>query len=316
MDLKEALNIKTALSKDLLSPKIGGRKMLKENYSKFANFGNIDNVIGVGIGSKSNSNIINIYIEKEEVFNNNVICENYNVGRQDEIAIITIGKVDLFPKRNHRPAFPGCSIGHTQVTAGTIGCVVYNENGTYILSNNHVLANLNNAVKGDHILQPGPHDGGLIGYNTIGYLEDFEAIDLINDNEMDAAIALIERADVNPIIPYVGIIRGQEPPQINMRVEKYGRTTEHTIGVIKDIGADVLVNCNGTVVKFIDQIRITSSIPAHLFSTGGDSGSLIVNQGNKHAVALLFAGNDITNTTFATPIIKILNRFNVQILSV
>jgi hypothetical protein len=46
--------------------------------------------------------------------------------------------------QRHRPAFPGCGLGHTDVTVGTFGCLVRKKgdpNNLYILSNSHVLAN-------------------------------------------------------------------------------------------------------------------------------------------------------------------------------
>src|SRR5256885_864294 len=58
-----------------------------------------------------------------------------------------------------RPAPGGVSIGHRAITAGTLGCVVRRQGQVFVLSNNHVLANSNDAQRGDAILQPGPHDG-------------------------------------------------------------------------------------------------------------------------------------------------------------
>ena len=56
----------------------------------------------------------------------------------------------------HRPAPLGVSIGHPDITAGTLGFKVKDGAGnSYILSNNHVMANSNQASIGDNILQPG-----------------------------------------------------------------------------------------------------------------------------------------------------------------
>ncbi|TVP59895.1 MAG: hypothetical protein EA351_01115 [Gemmatimonadales bacterium] len=55
-----------------------------------------------------------------------------------------------------RPAPIGFSVGHPDITAGTLGARVVNGGGqVFILSNNHILANSNNASIGDPILQPG-----------------------------------------------------------------------------------------------------------------------------------------------------------------
>ena len=66
------------------------------------------------------------------------------------------------PTGRFRPAPGGVSIGHRDITAGTLGCLVRKGGVTYILSNNHVLANSNAASPGDPILQPGPYDGGTV----------------------------------------------------------------------------------------------------------------------------------------------------------
>src|SRR5205823_3669095 len=57
--------------------------------------------------------------------------------------------------------------------AGTLGCLVRREGQVFVLSNNHVLANSNEAQRGDAILQPGPHDGGRFPDDQIADLEDF-----------------------------------------------------------------------------------------------------------------------------------------------
>jgi hypothetical protein len=47
-------------------------------------------------------------------------------------------------QQRHRPLKIGVSVGHVDVTAGTLGCFVREPEGegTFILSNNHVLAAL------------------------------------------------------------------------------------------------------------------------------------------------------------------------------
>lgn len=91
----------------------------------------------------------------------------------------------------HRPAHGGDSIGHVNITAGTLGCLVTdNSDGTTcILSNNHVLADQNAAGIGDSILQPGPHDGGTVVGAEIARLKRFVTINTTATNQVDAAIA-------------------------------------------------------------------------------------------------------------------------------
>lgn len=92
--------------------------------------------------------------------------------------VVPTGPITIFQDRTsrYRPAPGGVSIGHFQITAGTLGCVVQKNGELYILSNNHVLANSNNASVGDSILQPGPHDGGQTSQDEIGKLSHFVPI--------------------------------------------------------------------------------------------------------------------------------------------
>jgi hypothetical protein len=74
-----------------------------------------------------------------------------------------------------RPAPGAVSIGHIDITAGTLGCLVTRNDQLFILSNNHVLANTNAAKRGDPIIQPGRYDGGTSS-DQIATLEDFISI--------------------------------------------------------------------------------------------------------------------------------------------
>ncbi len=81
--------------------------------------------------------------------------------------VIEIGDVRALQTRTSRwrPAPAGVSLGHYRITAGTFGCLVRDRasGAPLMLSNNHVLANSNDATVGDAILQPGPADGGRLG---------------------------------------------------------------------------------------------------------------------------------------------------------
>lgn len=89
--------------------------------------------------------------------------------------VVETGLIRAFADRTarYRPAPGGASIGHVDITAGTLGCLVRKNGQTYILSNNHVLANSNAARVGDPILQPGPIDGGRFPQDQIATLAQF-----------------------------------------------------------------------------------------------------------------------------------------------
>src|SRR4029453_9558371 len=82
-------------------------------------------------------------------------------------------ETDTKPERKRRldPMMPGVSIGHVRTTAGTLGCLVKeDESGqTRVLSNWHVL-NGETGELGDAIAQPGPFDDNRVSGNTCGKL--------------------------------------------------------------------------------------------------------------------------------------------------
>lgn len=236
------------------------------------------------------------------------------------------------PTTRQRPAPLGYSIGHPAITAGTIGARVRDAAGNvYVLSNNHVLANGNDATIGDPEYQPGPFDGGTAA-DQIATLSAFHAIEFSGtaNNLIDAAIAQADPADLGNATPADDgygapntAIYGDADANgtiddrnalLGVDVHKYGRTTGHTHGTITGVNATVTV-CYEVVfifcvksARFVDQLIITPGT----FSGGGDSGSLIVSDdGNNNPVALLFAGS--AEQTIGNRIDHVLNRFGVTI---
>lgn len=120
--------------------------------------------------------------------------------------------------QRQRPAKGGISIGHVQVTAGTLGGLVRDntDDTVNILSNNHVLANSNNAQIGDPIVQPGTFDGGQDPNDTIAQLKRFVTIvpEGQGNNRIDAAIA--QPLEESLVINEMNL--GLAPPGPNHRV--------------------------------------------------------------------------------------------------
>jgi hypothetical protein len=241
--------------------------------------------------------------------------------------VVATGIIRAFqaPTERFRPAPGGVSVGHKDITAGTLGCWVRRNGEWMILSNNHVLANINAAKIGDAILQPGSYDGGKNPDDQIATLEDFISITLqelpsdcniagnivalLNalsgivgsdtrmkavriraiENLVDAAIARpLRQEDVNPEILNIGAIKGTASAVLGMPLKKTGRTTNYTEGQVTqvDVTANVGYGENRTAL-FTDQIM------AGAISQPGDSGSAILNN-NDELVGLLFAGSDTT----------------------
>jgi hypothetical protein len=222
--------------------------------------------------------------------------------------------------RHPRPVPIGVSTGHPAITAGTIGARVTDENNVFVLSNNHVYADVNAATIGDAVIQPGTFDGGSSHADDIGTLDDFELIVFSGcSNVIDAAIAATTTDDVGNSTPS-GV--GYGTPRsttmaaaINMLVKKVGRTTGFTKGRVTAINATVNVNYGEPgVACFVNQIIVTPGS----FSAGGDSGSLVVVDGKRSTkdddrkpVGLLYAGS--SSFTVLNPIGPVLTRFGVTI---
>jgi len=192
-------------------------------------------------------------------------------------------------QRRVRPAMGGLSIGHYAISAGTFACLVKDAGETFILSNNHVLANENRGAEGDPILQPGRFDGGKPDRDVIGRLDTFVAVDPEGTNLVDSALAApFDERDVTPDILGIGRLRGTKDATLEEKVLKSGRTTRKTNGTVVDVSATLRVGYQTGSYLFTDQMIVKGERGA--FSAGGDSGSTIIALDGK-AVGLLFAGS-------------------------
>jgi hypothetical protein len=87
-----------------------------------------------------------------------------------------------------RPARPGMSVGHPGGNIGTIGAIVRRGEQHFILSNNHVLALLNQASPGDPIWQPAPGDGGTSA-DQVAELADFVPLRFLSEDGTSTDLA-------------------------------------------------------------------------------------------------------------------------------
>ncbi|MFA0766732.1 MAG: hypothetical protein OXFUSZZB_000060, partial [Candidatus Fervidibacter sp.] len=214
-------------------------------------------------------------------------------------------------RRLSRPVPRGVSVGHFHITAGTLGYLVQDSKGRwFVLSNNHVLADNNEGKVGDPILQPGPFDGGK---NTPSYriaqLSAFVPIHFDGRaNSVDAAIAETDADQVQPVLCSIGQVEGIGAFRQGLLVQKHGRTTGRTQGLIVGTHETIWVDYDGKVARFDRQLSIAGGRTP--FSDGGDSGSLIVDL-QRRAIGLLFAGSD--TETYANPIRPVLRAFKVRL---
>jgi hypothetical protein len=189
------------------------------------------------------------------------------------------------PGSRSRPAQPGMSVAHTRVTSGTFGCLVEDEDKKqYILSCAHVLSDASASV-GDAILQPAPAHGGLGPHDQIGRFTS--SVPLSSGACIaDAAIAEVDPADVLPHVLGLGRPTGvRRLSRIGLSVQKSGDQTGVTHGIVVGIKATV----GPLTINGISNVFFTDAIVTTGMSDGGDSGSLLMDNGRK-GIGMLFGG--------------------------
>lgn len=302
-----------------------------------------DGVVGVGIGLPDYENgglgvgapgepVLTLFTESaiphESVLSHLAQVAGTSALSSLPVQQVVVGVVDACSHRaRHRPAPGGVSVGHVNVTAGTLGSRAIGltapwTNRHLILSNNHVLANSNAARVNDSIIQPGAADGGRSPADQIAVLARWVPINFGGAaNLVDAAIGWAWHERIRGEQYFLSGGRpayyrtGTAPltAALGMPVGKSGRTTGLTQGRVTQIGVSVNVNYGaGRVALFRNQIAIRST-NNNPFSAGGDSGSLIWHSAaGLRPVGLLFAGGG--GTTFANPIASVLAALNIRLL--
>jgi len=312
------------------------------------------NVVGIGLGyketrGKKTDELCVVALVRRKVPEAGLEPADLVPREVDGIAtdVLDVGELRAQAARTDRfrPAPGGVSIGHYKITAGTFGTVVRDRsNGErLILSNNHVLANSNDAAIGDPILQPGTADDGREDLDTIAELARFCPIEFVSEpatcgialgvvaagnwlaklfgshhrlmafqsnpqavNMVDAAVARpINPADILDEILEIGTVAGTVGASLGMAVRKSGRTTGLTTGQINVMDATVTVSYGDKTASYERQLV---SGP---MSQPGDSGSLLVEAGGLRAVGLLFAGSE--QATIFNPIREVLDCLEVDL---
>ena len=200
--------------------------------------------------------------------------------------------------------------------SGTLGALVSRGGSNYVLSANHAIAISGAAKSGDPIIQPGLVDVSCTASKANTVANFSQAPDLKTSN-VDAAIAQIVPGAVDTSGGILGLgadggsgapASDTVAPSVGMPVAKSGRSTGLTCSSISSVNTSVKVDyqegCN-TGTKFTATFSNQIVVNGAPFSSGGDSGSLIVDSQTAQAVGLLYAGSDVD--TVANPIGDVLN---------
>jgi len=213
--------------------------------------------------------------------------------------------------------------------SGTLGALVQIGDKQYILSNTHVLAGdsfqgADNRVSriGDPITQPGNIDTacGRNAKQVVGHLFDWAEIVPGGTSVVDAAIAEVVPGMVDPdgAILGIGVLSSRIVPTATifpgLLVKKAGRTTGLTKSYVSAIKVTATITytdeCAGNTFEstFFNQILVDNVTDSGPFLSGGDSGSLLVQDKKRaRAVGLLYAGS--TDVAIANPIEDVLGHF-------
>jgi hypothetical protein len=261
--------------------------------------GGIKNKIyGVAQSRREGNNVLEVYYDKTIPFEK-ISNELSHYSRNLKIYPYPTNKFKTFQLEG------GDAIAHTNLVGyGTLGGFVLDalSNQILILSNNHVIANSNNAIIGDAIVDSPQRQ-------NIGRLEGFEPL-LIppNRNIIDAALGSIAKKHFNGV--YADHRHTPARPQVGMKVYKIGATTGLTYGTIISINGAITVDYRGLgIINFVNTLVIRGD--GEPFSMPGDSGSFIIN-GKGYLVGIVFAGDPNGSISFGNSIGEIVNLLGIR----
>lgn len=252
----------------------------------------LQNVTAVGEGKKwrngkkTDEDAIIVFVtKKEEVSPDQYVPKVVDEGQTD---VYEIGDIELARRTKNRPLRGGISIGHRDVTCGTLGAIVKRYGRDYLLTNNHVgVADYRGGKIGDEVLQPGVFDGGT---EVVGKVADFEPIKFDDENVVDVCL-IKPSVDVEYSIIEIAGMGFPRRAKVGEIVKKSGRTTGLTNGEVLATGVEAWVylkdeNGDRQLSTWVDQVFVKQS--KYDFIDGGDSGSLVLDQ-NNNPVGLVYA---------------------------
>lgn len=248
--------------------------------------------------------------------------------RKKKTNVVEIGEVKAEANRKkYNPVLGGCEIGvENSPYIGTAGGLVqikrygdltftgqwesllpflekYNipyTTESYVLTNTHVaVPDIREKNNKKTIVQPG---SWATGSRPIGVVSDYEPILPKRDNYIDAAIVKLDSDALPKQVP------GWELKGFNfnyykgMPIKKYGRTTLSTRSKILYTDVTMKISYPEGSMPF------KGVVLAERMSSGGDSGSLILDE-NNYIVGLHFAGGP--NHSIFIPIERVVKRFNL-----
>lgn len=275
----------------------------RQHYDRVRTIFEDENIVGAGIarkvtdGERSNDLGIVFYVKEKLPLNDlrpdqilPPVMAAAN-GRAIYTDVVEIGEIVPQENTKRSPLQSGFSVGHKDVTAGTLGAIVRKDRKLFLLSNSHVLANSGLAAVGDAVLYPGTADGGMVPADVVATLSAFLPFTVGDSftNTVDAALAEIDANrldDIDSEIWSAATPAKVGTPIRDMAVKKRGRTTGDTQSIVRDVDFRVLVRYEGVGV-----VGFTGQVLCDTYTGGGDSGALVVATDTGAIVGLHFAGS-------------------------
>ena len=313
--------------------------ILDVSHNHYKYLMSLENVNGIGLGTKWISSIntfepcihvlVNQKLDSKYLSSNNLIPKTFMGIKTDVIktGIFNPYSFKTYSETNedgkitekYRPLQGGCKIlieTNDGEYDGTLGCIVTKvENGTrefFILSNNHVLASLNEAPIGTLIIQNDISTFKLEDGDIIATLANFIPLNFTTGKEekinyVDCAIAkILDPSIISNLIIDIGEIKGISHAVLNEKVKKVGFRTGLTEGNIITIGStEKIIVSDEISVIFKDQIL------CDLISDHGDSGAIALNSDNK--VIGLLVGDTLEKKIMLNDINIVLDKLKVEI---
>lgn len=211
---------------------------------------------------------------------------------------------------------PGMAIANKEGVPGTLGCFVQlvKDQSWAALTNGHILIGKN--------AQPGQvyweikyfTDGRYTCKNAGKTIAAYIGMITLNNKPYFVDCAIGSCANKKPPNYFPGEtcdINGIAKPQLGERVKKIGARTGLTFGSIVDIAYQDYAYIDGKAFEAPNQLLISPDDKTRRFSSGGDSGSIVLNARNQ-VIGLLW-GSNANGEGIASPIAPVLLALGIKI---
>lgn len=257
-------------------------------------------VVGIGIGHKWTNGVaareacLHVFVVEKRPLD--AVPEDERIPaliKDVKTDVLEVGRLEFQAgTAKVRPLQSGVSVGTkhgTDSTTGTLGGFVKNviesQEHYYILSNNHVLASNNAFPVGAPCYQQSVGDGGT-ATEICGQLSAFIPLSTTRDNEVDAAIAAVEKDLIAGVRPYSANPVPAKDVKVGTKVTKDGRTSGLTAGVVTTLNVTIVVTSAAG-----DRYTMVGQYACDYACQPGDSGSLVLRETDNRPVGLHFAGS-------------------------